>query len=677
MRIMRRVLLGLALLLGSLLLTPQPAPAYIGGPPASLGHMCLWSTHVMTVRVDAVDREKGVIVFRKIKDLKGRWPVDVVKQSFPPQYPDRRLPLEWAEPGKTTVMFALEAYKWSHTYIDKMWYASTTGDWQWWNVSHTEPILLRTFAGRPERLIAACNALVAGRETIIPCMVGDNMNDLTRRNGKMQRLKASMKTPDYNPKRDFVDFGTDDFTPLAGMPGFSAFSSLTRLGRDAQAVSIVDFDGDGKPDVCLIGAHRTVLLQNGGDAFTETALPGFRGGARSAVWADYNGDGKPDLLLVTPTGPRLFTNLGDGNFRDDTALLPRESCYDLTAAAWIDYDGDGRPDILLGNGYHGLRLYRNKGQADQPAGPEAPGKPPRPGLWFEDVSAKVGLGPDGIGSHVKGDTLTVCDVNGDGRPDFLYGAGSGMLVLNTPEGFVLAKDSGIAYKPGKIGPVFGDFLNSGSPGLFVPQLDGKVKLFKNDGKGRFTNVTAQAGDLAKFTGMAACAAWGDVGNTGRLDLVIGCLRGPNRYYRNKGDGTFADATEALGLGQRIFNTQGIALVDLNNDGVLDMVFNNENQESCVLLGNASVARPHTAVTVHIAGSGVVGSRVRLTDRAGKFIAAQEVGSTSGRGGQQAPQARFAVKPGDYRVEVRYTSGAVQRKGFTVGDTPVRTVVGEK
>src|SRR5262249_4968876 len=72
------------------------------------------------------------------------------------------------------------------------------------------------------------------------------------------------------------------------------------------------------------------------------------------------------------------------------------------------------------------------------------------GLGFEDVSAKVGLGPDGIGSTVKGDTLTVCDVNGDGRPDFLYGAGTGILVINTPEGFKEMKDSGIKYKTGKV-----------------------------------------------------------------------------------------------------------------------------------------------------------------------------------------------------------------------------------
>src|SRR5262249_32809510 len=114
---------------------------------------------------------------------------------------------------------------------------------------------------------------------------------------------------------------------------------------------------------------------------------------------------------------------------------------------------------------------------------QPPGQKPTTTVpWFKDVSERVGLGPEGIGSGLKGDTLTVCDVDGDGKPDFLYGAGTGLLVMNRTKGFVLAKDSGIAYKPGKVGPVFGDFDNDGHPDLFVPQK-GRSLLFRNDGKG--------------------------------------------------------------------------------------------------------------------------------------------------------------------------------------------------
>src|SRR5262249_54334760 len=154
------------------------------------------------------------------------------------------------------------------------------------------------------------------------------------------------------------------------------------------------------------------------------------------------------LLLATPAGPKLFTNLG-GSFRDDSHLLPQESFYTLTAAAWIDYDGDGRPDILLANSYHGLRLYRNLGQQGK-------------GKAVEHFSDNVALGQGGIASEIKGDSLTIADVNGDGRPDFLYAAGTGMLILNTKTAkgeikFVETKDSGIVMAPGKAGLVFGDF----------------------------------------------------------------------------------------------------------------------------------------------------------------------------------------------------------------------------
>src|ERR1051325_8063858 len=100
------------------------AHAYIGGPPATLGMMCSWSTHAIQVRVDKVDRDKKVIVWKKLQEYKGKWPGgDTIQQSFPNLQPaDRDAVFHWAEVGKTTVMFALESYKWSHTYIDNCWF---------------------------------------------------------------------------------------------------------------------------------------------------------------------------------------------------------------------------------------------------------------------------------------------------------------------------------------------------------------------------------------------------------------------------------------------------------------------------------------------------------------------------------------------------------------------------
>jgi hypothetical protein len=804
-------------LLAGLLLAgaAQRAPAYVEAPH-SLGQVIALSSNVMLVRVEQVDKTKNLIVYRKIRDIKGQHPGDVIRHNigrggFNPR--EWQFSMDWAEVGKTAIFFHNGGA--SETCLGTYWYQAYAGG-DWWNMSHGEPFLLRSYAGNVEKLAAAVADIVAGKEVVVPCMVDGNKDDLHLRRARIQRVRASLKL-DYNPQRDFVGWGGEDFVRLQGMPGFTHYSALTRVDPDAQAISTTDINGDGKPDLCLAGA-RVALLQNGGESLNEVSLPGA-GGCRAAVWADYNGDGKPDLLLATPSGPRLYTNLGT-SFRDDSFLLPPQPGYNLMAAAWIDSDGDGRPDLLLGNGFHGLRLYRNKGPTPPGSAPlrlaawhyigpfpnggtgfdtvyppertidykqTYPGKNGVPAQWragnmpdgqvhnlmlfrpdcnndavvylhreiecsrpmelpvslgsddslivwlngqkihaenvaracapdqvhltlklragknslllkvgqgtgdwafyfnpqkklpagptwiFEDVSDAVGLGESGIGSTVKGETLTVCDVDGDGKPDFLYGAVDGLLVRNTGQRFEVVPSSGIRYRPRGVGPVFGDYDRDGRPDLFVPQPAG-CKLFHNLGGDRFEDVTKKAG-LDTFTGEATSAAWGDVDNDGQLDLVVGCLHGPNRCFRGRGDGTFEDATEALGLHQRIFNTQAVCLVDLNWDGVLDMVFNNEGQDSCVLLANPERAAKRTPVVLQARPRpGLIGSHVSVHDQAGKLLGRHFVSGGDGRGGQAAASAHFALPPGKYRIELLLSSGERRSKEIAVASTPVHGVL---
>ncbi|HVK19590.1 MAG TPA: VCBS repeat-containing protein [Fimbriiglobus sp.] len=717
-----RSLLGLA----ALFTLAPAAPAYVEAP-MSLGAIIAQSTVVCSMVVAKVDKQNNLIVFQKVADLRGKHPADTIKHNIgrgglrPGEWQEI---MAWAEVGKPAVFFHNGGA--SETFIGTTWYQAYPNG-EWWGMSHGEPFLLRSYSGKVEKLAQAVAEIVAGKEVVVPCLMDGDKEALHKKTARVQRLKASLKLLDYNPKRDFAGWGGEDIRRLAGMPGFDRLAALGRADADAHTATAIDFDSDGKPDLCLAGANRVLLLQNGGDAFSEVALPNFTGGARAAVWADHDGDRLPDLLLATPTGPRLFTNRGKGQFRDDSKLLPSEPAYNLTSAVWGDFDGDGKPDILLANGFHGLRLYRNvrsddvakftppklgdwhavgpfrhkdgpqlnadfafppeaepfqpdkvyKGKRDMPvkwakgnypdgqvnglgpfgancaiylyreiesaaaaAVPAALGgrdalvvwlngekvhaeKAARPaaadqvgltlklkpgknqlllklshgdgesGFYFQvgdtaaskplfaDVSAAWGLGPDGTAGRLKAHSLSVADLDGDGKPDVLFGAST--LLRNAGGRFEPVANSGITDTPGRVGVALGDFDGDGRADLVVPQPTGGCKLFQNVG-GKFTDVTAKTGDLAKLTCQAAGATWGDLDADGKPDLLVCVLRGPNRYLRNNGDGTFTDRTVDIGLTQKVFNTRAAAWADLNADGKPDLVLANEGQDSVALFG---------------------------------------------------------------------------------------------
>jgi hypothetical protein len=551
-------------------------------------------------------------------------------------------------------------------------------------------------------------------ETILPSLVGGARSAVWadyNSDGKPDLLLATATGPRL-------------YTNLGGSFRDDSHLLPQELNWNLTAAAWIDYDGDGKPDLLLSnGFHGLRLYRNVGPSdnpqapirlgqwsfigpFDNTDQKGF---ARvyppeqeldltkrykgknnlDVAWRPANfPDGQVNNLAIMPDNNAAVVYL----HREIESAVPFDMPVSLgsddTLTVWLNGQkllsenvtracapDQNRLVLKLKPGKNQLLLKVCQNFGDWAFYFQSLAKLPPTITWqFKDVSDEVGLGVNGIGSNVKGDTLTVADVNGDGKPDFLDGAGTGVLVLNTGKGFEEAKDHGIVYKTGRVGPVFCDFDGDGHLDLFVPQ-NGVCKLFKNDGKGKFTDVTAQAGDLSKAIPNATCAAWGDFDNDGKPDLVIGCLKGPNRLFRNKGNGVFQDMTEEVGLGQRIFNTQAICLVDLNGDGILDMVFNNEGQESCVLLGNPEWGQKMTPLVVQVKGKdGVIGSKVRVLDKDGKLQGSHVVSGGDGRGGQASPAARFALKPGTYKVEVLYSTGIKRMKEIEIASTATRGVI---
>ncbi len=123
-----------------------------------------------------------------------------------------------------------------------------------------------------------------------------------------------------------------------------------------------------------------------------------------------------------------------------------------------------------------------------------------------------------------------------------------------------------------------DYNNDGRLDIFIPRgawLDSPIRptLLRNDGAGKFTDVTREARLLDPVNSNAA--AWGDYDNDGWIDLFVACERQRNRLYHNRGDGTFEDVASAAGLDADPARfAKGCTWIDYDNDGFQDLFVNN-------------------------------------------------------------------------------------------------------
>jgi hypothetical protein len=183
----------------------RPAQARINAP-YSLGRVCYLCTNIIVLKVEKLDKDKNLIYFRKVRDLKGEHKGEVIRHAIGKNgYHERewQYVMEWAAPGKTAVLF--HNGRTAETCIGNYWYqAALLADW--WHMSHGEPFLLRTFSGDADKLVDALKEIVAGKEVVVSCLADGSKKEMELRRGKLQRLKASLKLQDYDPKRDFVDW---------------------------------------------------------------------------------------------------------------------------------------------------------------------------------------------------------------------------------------------------------------------------------------------------------------------------------------------------------------------------------------------------------------------------------------------------------------------------------------
>ncbi len=357
------------------------------------------------------------------------------------------------------------------------------------------------------------------------------------------------------------------------------FTDVTRkAGLDVEiygmGVAVGDYNNDGCDDIFVTAVGQNHLYRNNcdgtfTDATKQAGLWGPNGFSTSAAWIDYNRNGRLDLLVAnyvqwtpetdiyctldgrtksycTPQSYRgaslqLWRNNGDGTFTDVTK---QAGLYDPTSKslgiAVLDANDDGWPDIFVSNDTEPNKLYINN----------------QNGTFSEKgVMSGIGFSENGVARAGMG--TAAADYDHSGFSSILVSNFSNqMLALYHNEGNGLFVDEAPHSQVGHsslltlgFGCFFLDYDNDGWPDIFV--ANGHIQrdiqtvqrdvhyaepplLFRNLGGGEFADVTSEMGTSFNQPRVARGAAYADVYNDGKLDILISTNSGPAILFRNEG-----------------------------------------------------------------------------------------------------------------------------------------------
>ncbi|PKA84593.1 putative secreted protein (Por secretion system target) [Ulvibacter sp. MAR_2010_11] len=203
-------------------------------------------------------------------------------------------------------------------------------------------------------------------------------------------------------------------------------------------------------------------------------------------------------------------------------------------------------------------------------------------IQFSEQSAALGCGNSTYGVGTLGGGISFFDFDNDGWDDISVTSEEGLplrFFKNTGGAFTqvtfnfpdqLAESKTVQWV---------DFDNDGDYDLFTVSNTHAYRLYENDGTMNFTDISPTAG-LAIPDYSAWGGSWGDYNNDGWLDLFISSrdinnTDIHNRLYRNNGDATFTDITEAAGISTDDFLTFCSVFFDYNNDGWQDIYLAND------------------------------------------------------------------------------------------------------
>lgn len=265
-------------------------------------------------------------------------------------------------------------------------------------------------------------------------------------------------------------------------------------------------------------------------------MEGYTALGASVSVADFDGDGYEDLFVTDSKVDgwnRLYRNNGDFTFTEVTRQAGLGSGNDpdnaSAASLWFDYDNDGDPDLLVVR-FGVQQFYENLGDGT-----------------FREVTRQAGLD-----RYMNAIAAVAFDYDNDGYLDLFIGKYFQDVNLFNPE----------------------------TPRFFPESFEtadngGGLAVFRNNGDRTFTDVTAKAGFA--LSGWTLDLGHADADNDGDQDLYIACDFGTDRFFENRGDGTFVDITEeAMGIDTK--KGMNVDWGDYDNDGLFDIYVTNITDE---------------------------------------------------------------------------------------------------
>lgn len=300
---------------------------------------------------------------------------------------------------------------------------------------------------------------------------------------------------------------------------FSSYS-FGNLGTGTEwSLCVADVDTNLHNDLFLGGANNGLKLLRsnaGGTAYTSTALPGPPIFLQGSNFVDIDGDGDLDIFACHDNGiSSVYRNNGGGTFTYDLNLINTASTVPSDnsgnyGSTWTDYDNDGDVDLYLSKCSAGVNNPNDGRRLNMMFRNNGNGT-------FTEVAQAIGLQP--LAQSWSSD--------------------------------------------------FADIDNDGDLDCFVVNHDSSNQLYRNNGNGTFTDITASTGiaaDLASVVIGIQCI-FDDFDNDGYIDLLLTSTGYGHRLYKNNGNSTFTSIPTPFPTN---LNIHTAAVGDLNNDGYLDV-----------------------------------------------------------------------------------------------------------